>query len=572
MWLRRLLCAFIAVLWGVAGFAQTCDPPFLQYGYEVWFTDKQGSPPLSDSALFLSPRSFARRAAQGLHVDSTDQPVSPAYIDSVLATTSTSGGRIHVKSKWLNMCVVLVSDTLTIAPLRTRSFINKVKLVAVYNGLVPKANPLPGALAKTTGSATYYGNTWPGTLMVNGDYLHDNGYKGQGKLIAVLDAGFMGADTHVGFDSLHAAGGYVDVHNFTYNNENVYSYDTHGLSALSTMAGYLPGPVNSSGLVYVGSAPLAQYALYITEDDQSEQPIELDNMVAGTERADSVGADVISVSLGYDTFCGYLNEDFVFATDFDGKSTVAARGANLATKKGILFVASAGNEGIGVPGWGNYILTPGDADSAITVGAVDQNHTNASTSGYGPNAAGQIKPDVCLLGVGVPVFHTQNLIVNEDGTSFSTPQLAGWAACLWQASGAHTTPYMLRRAIDMSADHYTNTGAQIGYGIPDFKKAFLSLSVNDTPVLPALSPIWVIAETNPFVGNISLSVKLPARGIVTFVLTDISGKMILKSTQTLYPGWNSRTILPTPTSLPAGMYILHAVTDTQQQVLKLVKG
>ncbi len=572
MWLRRLLCVFLTVLGGINGFAQSCDPPFLQYGYEVWFTDKQGSPPLSDSALFLSPRSLARRAAQGLQVDSTDQPVSTPYIDSVLAVTSASNGRIHVTSKWLNMCVVLVTDTTTIAPLRAKPFINKVKLVAVYNGMVPKIAPKLGPLAKTTGTSSYYGNTWLGTLMVNGDYLHDNGYKGQGKLIAVLDAGFMGADTHIGFDSLHAAGGYVDVHNFTYNNDNVYGYDSHGLSALSTMAGYLPGPVNSSGLVYVGSAPLAQYALYITEDDQSEQPIELDNMVAGTERADSVGADVISVSLGYDTFCGYLNDDLVFATDLDGKSTVAARGANLATKKGILFVASAGNEGIGVPGFGNHILTPGDADSAITIGAVDLNHNNASTSGYGPNAAGQIKPDVCLLGVQVPVFHTQNLIVNEDGTSFSTPQLAGWAACLWQASGSQTTPYMLRRAINMSADHYNNTGAQIGYGIPDFKKAFLSLSVNDTPVLPSTSPIWVIAETNPFVGNISLSVKLPGRGEVTFVLTDISGKTIVKSTQALYPGWNPRTTIPVLSSLAAGMYILHAISATQQQVLKLVKG
>ena len=95
-----------------------------------------------------------------------------------------------------------------------------------------------------------------------------------------------------------------------------------------------------------------------------DMPFEMDNMLAATERADSIGADVISSSLGYNTFVSPFTS-LVYA-DIDGKSTIAARAANMATQKGILFVTSAGNEGGG--GW-NYVLTPGDADSAATVGS-----------------------------------------------------------------------------------------------------------------------------------------------------------------------------------------------------------
>jgi serine protease AprX len=567
MCFRKVLCLCLGVVWAATVTAQ-------QYAYQVSFTDKSGSPSITNPSAFLSARAISRRVAQGLIIDSTDVPVSPIYLDSTLALTH---GILHVTSKWLNMCVILVPDTSMIITLRTKSYVTGVKMVAHYSTFLhhkttTTQTPFVPAqwqqLAKTSDGATYYGQTFPQTELVNGQYLHNNGYQGQGKLIAVIDAGFQDADIHPGLDSLRAAGGYVDVHNFTLDTSYVFSYDSHGLSTLSAMAGYNPGISGSNA--YVGSAPLARYALYITEDDASEQLIELNNLVGAAERADSIGADIITVSLGYDTFDDPSN-NFNFQRDFDGKSTITARAANLATKKGILFVASAGNEGAGVPGWGNYILTPGEADSALTVGAVDINKNSPAFSGYGPNAAGQVKPDVCLLGVSAAIYHTGNLVVKEDGTSFSTPQLAGWAACLWQAAGAGTTPYMLRKAINQSADHYTNPGPQIGYGVPDFQKAFQLLDVKDTPNLPATSPVWVIAEGNPFTSTINVVVKVPAKGNVDFVLTDISGRKIVTNTQMFYPGWNPRTTIPAPGNLPAGIYILHAISATQQAVLKMVK-
>jgi hypothetical protein len=131
---------------------------------------------------------------------------------------------------------------------------------------------------------------------------------------------------------------------------------------------------------------------------------------------------VISESLGYDLFDNPADGQ-VFATDLDGKSTVGAKAANMATKKGMLFVATAGNDGWPpIPGWGNHILTPGDADSALTVGAVWSTGAVALLSGYGPNASGRVKPEVCGMGMSASTFYfaggyTSNEI---DGLNFVT--------------------------------------------------------------------------------------------------------------------------------------------------------
>jgi serine protease AprX len=393
--------------------------------------------------------------------------------------------------------------------------------------------------------------------MVNGNYLHDKGFSGTGKLIAVLDAGFLGTDTHPGFDSLRLSSGILDVHNFTLASSDIFStVDTHGTSVLSTIAGNVPG-------TFVGSAPHASYALYITEDNNSEQPIELINMLCGAERADSLGADIIITSLGYNIFdAPFLPLNF--STDLDGKTTTAAKGANIATQKGILFVATAGNEG--GDSW-NRILTPGDADSALTIGSVEVTGINAPTSGYGPNAAGQIKPDVCALGQPANVF-TQTGYGAADGTSFSTPQIAGWAACLWEAIPA-ATPYQLRQAINKCASSYNTPGPQIGYGIPNFECTFQSLNVKDTPP-PFSSANWVIAMPNPFTDVPVIAVSPNTSGNVDFRLSDISGKIITSFQLFLKTGYNTPISVPVA-GLPAGVYILKAVSATQQQVLRLVK-
>lgn len=534
-----------------------------QYAYRITFPDKHGTVlSLSSPLSFLSQRAIDRRTHQGIAIDSTDLPVSPAYLDSVL--TLVSGSVLHVTSRWLNDCVILVTDTNQVHNLFGKPFITSIRKVGYYPGGLHNrpantdnntSQNIP--LAKTTGNANYYGGAFPQTSMVSGDYLHDLGYKGQGILIAIVDNGFGSVFTNPYFDSLTSSGRIKDQYDFVVHSSTINQLYTHGLECLSQMAANIPG---LSG--FVGSAPYANYALYVTEIETSEQPMELDNMVAATERADSAGADILSSSLGYNTFDD-PTYDFVYA-NLDGVTTIVAKAANMATKKGMLFVTSAGNEGADT--W-QHILTPGDADSALTIGSVDAATVIAASSGYGPNAASQMKPDVCAQGHEATIVNTSGNVTTGDGTSFSTPQIAGWAACLWQAA-PNATPYMLRMAINKSADHYATPDTHRGYGVPNFHSALTTLGVKDTPVYPA--NVWLtLKNNNPFTDKVLLEVSQLSNQNVSFALTDISGNVVWSAEQTLHKGL--QTITVTPPALAAGIYMLRAVSSDRTQVIKLVK-
>jgi len=561
MW-RRITCLFLIIVFS-HGFKATAA----QYAFEVFFTNKNNTPYRIDSPLvYLSHRALARRAVQGIVIDSSDLPVNHAYIDSVLRLT---GGILHETSRWLNMAVILIPDSANILLLNSVSFVGRVKLVGYYSTNLHRlssggsGNPISATIAKRTTStdAAYFNSTWTQTQIVNGNFLYDNGYQGQGKLIALMDAGFTGTNTHPGFDSMWHDGRVVDTFNFDDQATDVFSQDPHGTEVLSTIAGNVPG-------TFVGSAPLAMFALYITEINSSEQPLELDNMLSASERADSVGADVISESLGYDLFDNPA--DGQLFDSLDGKTTIAALAANWATRKGILFVATAGNDGSPpVPGWGNHILTPGDADSALTIGAVDNSGNIAPFSGFGPNAAGFVKPDVCGVGDPGACFDASSGGYTAlQGTSLSTPQIAGWAACLMQANPT-STPFQVRQAIIRCASMYNSPGVQFGYGIPNFECTNIWLGIS-SPLPPFTKANWIIATPNPFYDDLTIDVFPDSGQDINFRIFDLTGKQVFSAQQYFYKGINN----PVTFSLaaqPPGIYILKAVSQTQQDVVKIEK-
>lgn len=528
-----------------------------QYAYIIRFVAKEGTPySLSNPAQFLSQKAIARRNLQGIAIDSSDLPVNPAYVDSVIRLT---GAAIHGTSRWLNMCVVKVEDTSVIASLYGKGFIRSVTPLFARPGINTRVSVKPSATStakKPTGSPSFYGNTWQQTSLVHGDHLHDAGYKGSGVLIAVLDAGFIGSDTHPGFTDMWAAARIVDKRNFVQGNDLVFTSDTHGTKALSTITGHTEG-------TYVGTAPDASVALYVTEDNTSETPVEMTNMLLASERADSAGVDIITTSLGYNLFDNSA-DNLVFAADLDGKTTIAAQAANTATSKGILFVASAGNEGGN--SW-NMVLTPGDADSALTIGSVDYTGAMAGNSGYGPNAAGRVKPDVCLMGQAAAVFQGMGY-GSESGTSFATPQAAGWAACLWQEYPA-ATPAQIRRAITRCANSFTTPGTHNGYGVPDFSCARqMLLGVGELPSAMAEGS-WVAVLPNPSDGLTRLLISPMEDTKVDFSLFDVAGRNVLNWAGTFVKGLNE-PVSVNLRHLPHGMYLLQATSNTQQQILKVI--
>lgn len=538
-----------------------------QYAFRVSFNDKKETTyDLTAPGTFLSARALSRRTLQSIAIDSTDLPVVQSYIDSVL---KTSNGIIHSRSRWQNNCVILVNDTSKINLLRSISFVKEAKYAANFlsplhlmvldkpKGNSDKNSPDNSALLRLTSGVGYYGDAYDQIKLANGDYLHDSGYRGAGKLIAVLDEGFYLTNTLPGFDSLRLSGRIKDTYNFNLDTSDVYGYSAHGTQVLSTMAGIL----NER---YVGTAPDADYALYVTENSGSEQPFEMDNLVAAMERADSIGADVITISLGYNGFnIGGLDQSLSLS-DIDGKSTIAAMGANSATQKGILVVASAGNDGGST--W-KKILTPGDADSALTCGSVDINKIIAPTSGRGPNAAGVRKPDVCMLGAPGVVFNNSGTTSSVGGTSIATPELAGLAACLW-GTKPNATPYQLRKAIRESAHIASSPNDDMGYGVPDFSKA--SLSLKETSCNCSGNDVFIFP--NPFKDNISIQILgKTTQGKLQWQVFNLLGQKISGGNLMLSNN-NYSFEISSLSQLQPGTYLLHLKTDEFNKVMSLQKN
>lgn len=277
--------------------------------------------------------------------------------------------------------------------------------------------------------------------------------------IAILDAGFSNAYRVKGMEDL------LDertiIKDFVDYDNSVWEDDAHGAKVLSFMKTLHPNQ-------YIGSAPMADYVLLRTEIGSQEYPLEELKWVFAAEFADSLGVDMIIGSLGYHTFDDVtLNHRY---SEFDGKSTLVARGANKANASGIAVVCSAGNEGQGK--W-RKISTPADANGVFAIGACRDDGSRASFSSEGINN-GKIKPDFTAPGQRVTIA-SHNGFYPGNGTSYATPIFAGALACLMQAY-PYWTPDSLKNGIRLSSTHFMHPDTLMGYGIPDMDLAYVRLS------------------------------------------------------------------------------------------------
>jgi hypothetical protein len=271
----------------------------------------------------------------------------------------------------------------------------------------------------------------------------------------------------------------------------------------------------------MGTAPKTSFYLYRTEEVATEYPIEEQNWVAGMERADSLGVEITSTSLGYFNFDNPIF-NYTYATDLDGNTTLSARGADLAAKKGILCVLAAGNEGNGA--W-HYIITPSDADSVMAVGAVNTSGVVGGFSSYGPSSDGQVKPSVAAVGVSAVIANaTTGNPSFGSGTSFACPNMAGLTTCLWQAFPEINNMGIIN-VMQESATRANNPNDRVGYGIPDMKKAFVKLikqlySQQSAVANCAVNLQWT-AKTDSAI-SIVVERKLPSETNYTTISTQTS--------------------------------------------------
>lgn len=526
----------------------------------VPFTDKDNSPfSLSSPQVFLSARAIQRRQNQNIGYDWYDLPVNPSYVQQVAATGATVVGR----SKWLNGVIIQTMDVNVLNAVQALPFVFNYSPVAMQGqgNNQPKWKDFPvESVMKVEKelSPSDYGIALNQIDMVGGLGLHNAGYKGQGKLIAVLDAGFPGVNANIAFDSLNARNGLTFFRDVVSPGNDITqgSISAHGAYVLSIIAANMPGQM-------IGSGPGADFALIRTEDAGTENIIEEYNWVIGAEIADSLGADIINSSLGYNLFDqSFMNHSFA---DMDGQTNISSQGANKAASKGMLVVVSQGNEGNST--WGR-VVSPADADSALAVGGVDSSGNYASLSGRGPAADGAIKPNVAAKGYQTSYVSVSGSVFEGNGTSFASPIISGLAACLWQAIPS-LTAWNLKQLIEQCSSQFTEPDAYLGYGIPNFSYAIVLM---DSPQPQSIaSDELLLAFPNPFSSSIDLKFYSTQNQKVDIQVCDMLGKVVYRDSKNVFHEAMNKLTLDLPIDLEEGIYQVGIRTEKGFYSAKVIK-
>lgn len=547
---KRIVCLFLAIM-ACAFIAEAQDHRFM-----IFFKDKANSPySLESPEEFLSARALERRDRQSLSLAPTDLPISPAYLDSLRKEEVP----FYHKTKWLNG-VLVQTDSATIEHLLAKSYVRAAVHVAPGKRL-----KYPYQTVITTNSGTSDGPSSNDTQaylstisleqneLMGVSQMHRQGYRGEGMIIAVLDGGFLGVDTHEPFQALFDENRVIATRNYVINNDSVYQYSDHGTKALSCIAGVVPDK-------YIGTAPHANFILSITEDVEGEYQIEEYNWLFAAEFADSVGADIISTSLGYSTFTD-ASMNYTYE-DMDGETCVITRAADIAASKGMVMVTSAGNEG-NKP-W-KYISAPADGDSVLAVGALKSGSlARTAFSSVGPTVDGRIKPDVMALGEQVLTINSNGKIIQSNGTSFSAPLVSGLVAGFWQANPELTNMQVIDR-IRKSGHRALSPNNEVGYGVPDFIRAMertILATYGNAPksfrVFPNPVSSELVIEVKPNQSSEDLAIYLYSS----------TGKLL---DQKMPRGYESHIVTFDFQGILPGVYIINVVTAKTSEAMKVVK-
>ena len=421
----------------------------------IEFTDKprDRSYQISSPRTILSKRTVQRRKKFRIPVDSLDLPISSEYQEAIRPFVS----EILYALRWHNALVIVANDNGT-SPIKQLSFVKNLTRIGAYRPSRPlrlnRTNRKRVESDKIARLDAHHGYAAEQIQSLNGHLLHRKGFKGKTKIIAVLDGGFQNINHVVFFDSLRQNEQILQTMDIVQGDSMVNQATGHGTQVLSVLAADIPG-------VMVGSAPDSEYLLYRTENVRTEARIEQFHWMYAVEHADSLGADVISSSLGYEVEAKDSTAVWV--------QELMIRTSWVGFHKGLLFVASAGNNGYDDS---PSITVPAVAKNVLAVGSIDERGIGSDFSARGPSPGGVTKPDVVARGEPVVVASLYEMRVNAtNGTSFSTPLVAGMVACLWEAF-PNATNYQIKKAILDSSNRRGKPDHKLGFGEPDFWLAY----------------------------------------------------------------------------------------------------
>lgn len=514
--------------------------------YRVWvFFDSKD---LTEAAV-AQPAAMNRRQKRGISADPLwfDIPVAPRFVDAIEKT----GADVLTQSRWLNAVSVLATGP-QLERVAEFPFVSKLKPVAQFKQapLVP-SDSVPGLSNARTDTA-FYGYSWDEISQIQCDLAHEAGFTGQGIRILVMDTGFNLA--HTAFDSLNLIAQWDVINNDSVcanetANESAAGQDHHGTMVLSAMAGYAPNSL-------IGPAYSAEFILAKTEIVTEEIIAEEDNYVAGLEWGESLGADVVSTSLGYLDWYSYC--------DMDGNTAITTNAIDIAAGLGVICVTAMGNQGFGpIPAdtcndpLDYYMIAPADADSVFSIGAVTATGTIAGFSSHGPTYDGRTKPEFCTQGVATACVtpNTVDGYTHANGTSLATPLASGAIAVLLSAHPTWTFG-TIREAVLATATQSAAPDNSYGWGILQIWDAiqYQSSSVGSAnPTLPVRYDLAAVFP-NPFNSRVTINVKAPAQAQITLAIYDIRGNLVerLLDRVPATPGMQVTWIADRPAS---GVYI-----------------
>jgi serine protease AprX len=502
---------------------------------------------------FLLEKSTQRRIKQQIPLDSLDLPVADQYLQEIKPFIQ----QLHYSSNWLNASLVVAHEE-QVVNIEALPFVEKVVLAAP--GVLPEGRLASGSGKKVGASIKSKTNRTLETSeyvfqneLLGIPQMHEMGFTGEGITVAVFDAGFPGVNQIPAFRHLFENGkligtkDYVDI-----NNKDVFTKNQHGTNVLSLIAANSPAD-------FIAGSPDAEIILCITEDGPTEFRIEEYNWVKAAEFADSLGVDIINSSLGYWDFDDpRMNYSF---EDMDGKTAIVSLGASIAAKKGILVVTSAGNYG---SRGASSITPPADAVDILAIGAINSQLNRVGFSSQGPTADGRIKPDVTTFGEQVYLIRSSGAFGRANGTSFSAPQVAAMSAGLWQAMPDLTVKELIAK-IKESSSMADSPNNQVGYGIPNFSKAYLG---NVLQILPEERGAEFLVFPNPIEG-LSLKIRFGKQNEGEFSLFNMQGQLVQQSKLS-----RDDYLQPFEVSIPeltSGMYLVEFQAGNETKRTKLIK-
>jgi hypothetical protein len=441
-----------------------------------WVTLRDKSGVRFAPARYFSPAAQARRIRQHLPAfEATDLPVRADYVAAIAAQVDT----VTLVSRWFN-AVACRATPAQAAAVRGLPGVRSVEAwpqreveAAKFSRKSTRTPSPQGPKVPTPKpiSANDYVLARRQTAALDGAALRAAGLDGKGLRIAVFDVGFRGLKEHPAFRELVAEKRIVATHDFLRNRDDVFIGGGHGTEVMGCLAGRLPmSPTAVPGLA-LGLAPAAEYLLARTEQLHRERYAEEEAWLAAVEWADRLGADIINSSLAY-------TEQRYFPEQMDGRRSLIARAANLAARKGVLVVSAAGNDGD--DDWVR-IGTPADADSVLAIGGLDpETGLHVDFSSFGPTADRRPKPNLAAFGIVLSTTPGGNY-ERLEGTSFASPQVAGFAACLWQQH-RKLTAMQVFQGLEKSAELYPYFDYAHGYGRPRF--AHFTPAKSETAAMP----------------------------------------------------------------------------------------